>query len=273
MARARLSRPLSPYPVLLFHGLRIAQGVAAAIVLGIMSFTVHFLIADGYPVPWTFLIVCSLSLHDSPSRTANFAVQLLSASVVSLLALILTTAIHATRTLSPRHNLFANAALALLWALGLALLSWNLAGLLGGRCDVAHWDHAAGVAVCRLFKALESFATVGTAATLAAVVLDARTQRMVTRRGAYGRMAEPAWAPRDAKVDLAAGAPKAGVVARDDAVLYSDEKVTSREPSMDVAAYARGPFAAYRAGPRPLGAGNFAYEAPSEQTRYDGPLG
>ena len=53
---------------------------------------------------------------------------------------------------------------------------------------------------------------------------------------------------------------------------YSDDKelVTPREPSLDISAYARGPLKAYRAGPRPMAAGSFAYEAPSEQTRYDG---
>ena len=57
MIKPRLSRPPSPYNVFLFHAVRAFQAVAAAIVLAVMSFSVHWLIADGYPVPWTFLVV------------------------------------------------------------------------------------------------------------------------------------------------------------------------------------------------------------------------
>ena len=88
--------------------------------------------------------------------------QLLSVSAFTVLVLVVTGYMHYARTLRPRLAAYAHGALTVLWGLGLALLSWNIASLLGGRCDIEHWDHSTGVAVCRLFKALESFASVAT---------------------------------------------------------------------------------------------------------------
>ena len=124
-------------------------------------------------------------------------------------------------------------------------------------------------------------------ATAAALVLDLHTQRAATRLGAYGRMAEPAHAQalgdakkRDPAASTALDKPDTRRYSdrRTPSPLpppppfYGDEKVESREPSIDIAGYGQhqGPVPSYRAGPRPLRAQKFAYEAPSEQTRYDG---
>ena len=65
------------------------------------------------------------------------------------------------RTLSPKVNMFCNIASLTLWALGLALLMWNLSGTLTHKCNVSNWSNFAGVMVCRLYKALAAFTVVG----------------------------------------------------------------------------------------------------------------
>lgn len=76
----------SPYPRFLFHGLRCAQLIAAIIVSGIMAYFIHYLRTllppkyqarnlwrafltmllreelEHYTIPWTFIVVCLLSL-------------------------------------------------------------------------------------------------------------------------------------------------------------------------------------------------------------------
>ena len=207
--------------------------------------------------------------------------QLLTVSALAVPTLVVTAYLHHVRALRPLYSAYANGALAVLWALGLALLSWNIATLLGARCDTNHWDHATGVSVCRLFKTLESFAVVGTyvlhphhlrqrhkltdpssAATAAACALDVYTHRASVRLGAYNPMGGDA-PPRRRDVKRPPSPPTRGG--------GRDPSRDGRAGALEMPAEAHEPLQPYRAGPRPLGAQSFAYEAPSEQTRYDGP--
>lgn len=52
-------------------------------------------------------------------------------------------------------------------------------------CSTSHWDTDTGVAICRQYKALFSFALLGCVATLAALGLDVRVLRGARRRGVF----------------------------------------------------------------------------------------
>ena len=99
------------------------------------------------------------------------------------------------------------------------------------------------------------------AATAAAFALDLYTHRASTRLGAYNPMGDTQPRRRDAKRPLSPP---------------TTARAPSRDPSrsrgaLEMPAETHEPTQPYRAGPRPLGVQSFAYEAPSEQTRYDGP--
>ena len=87
--------------------------------------------------------------------------QLLTVSVLTLAALIATSALYHFRALSPKLNLYTNAFLSILWILGLSFLTWNLSYTLGHHCSRAVWKNTAGIMVCRLYKALTAFTVTG----------------------------------------------------------------------------------------------------------------
>lgn len=87
--------------------------------------------------------------------------QLISVSAFTLASFLLTSVLHFNRTLKPIYNVYINSFLSLLWCVGFALLSWNLSITLVHRCSIENWSTEAGVMVCRIYKALEAFATLG----------------------------------------------------------------------------------------------------------------
>lgn len=68
---------------------------------------------------------------------------------------------HHLRMLSPTVNLVFNGISLILWALGFALLIWNVRSTLGNRCTRATWYSEGGIMICRLYKALATFTTTG----------------------------------------------------------------------------------------------------------------
>lgn len=69
--RAKISKQPSSYPSTLFHLIRIGQFVSATIVLSILSFFAHFLIAERFHVPWTFLLVSNSLTFRWPFQLSN----------------------------------------------------------------------------------------------------------------------------------------------------------------------------------------------------------
>lgn len=87
--------------------------------------------------------------------------QLLTASVLTIFVLIVSGALYHFRTLPPKYNLTNNAALSVLWILGLSFLTWNTGWTLRHRCLIENWKTEAGIMVCRLYKACSAFTVTG----------------------------------------------------------------------------------------------------------------
>ncbi|KAF1828958.1 hypothetical protein BDW02DRAFT_574414 [Decorospora gaudefroyi] len=121
---------------------------------------------DHYKLPWTFIL-------------------LLAVSLLTILTLTTTTILHIYYGLNPVLNLTLNSALALLWALSFALLAWWCSGTLSHVCDKQNWDSETGISVCRMYKALFSFALLGCVATLVALGMDAKVMKGARRRGVF----------------------------------------------------------------------------------------
>ncbi|KAF2472337.1 uncharacterized protein BDR25DRAFT_302579 [Lindgomyces ingoldianus] len=157
------------YPVLPFHILRTAQLVSSIVVASVMSYFLWELKHDHYRLPWTFLL-------------------LLTVSLLTIFALTATIVLHCCCGLNPILNLVLNSVLAILWTLGFALLSWWSSGTLSHVCNRKNWDNETGVSICRIYKALFAFSLLGFLSTLLALGLDVRTHRSTTRRGKYNAM-------------------------------------------------------------------------------------
>lgn len=199
------------------------------IVTSMLGFFIHHLSVELYNVPWTFIL-------------------LISVSCFTIASFIVTSILHYQRSLKPLYNIFVNSFLNVLWMLGFGLLVWNLSGTLSNRCDIDNWDSEAGVMVCRIYKALTAFATVGMLATMFALVLDIRAHLQQNNRGTYDTMGNSKPIP-----GLHPG-------------LHSENY---REPSLEFPEYSHEAKKPYKA-QRPIEAQRFGYSAPSEQTAYDG---
>ncbi|MCJ1380096.1 hypothetical protein MMC17_003199 [Xylographa soralifera] len=238
MARMFSKQP-SPYPSPVFHGIRAGQVVSSIIVTSVLGFFIHHLSIELYYVPWTFIL-------------------LLTVSVLTLASFIATSVFYHQRTLKPRTNAFVNGFLSVLWMLGFALLAWNLSGLLSHKCTIENWSSELGVMVCRIYKALMSFTVIGMLTTLAALILDIHTHRATSHLGAYGSMHDP---HHDSK-NLLHPAPN-----------FSDNPNTPsyREPDLEFPDFSHETKQPYRV-QKPIEAGQFGYAAPTEQTSYAGAL-
>lgn len=157
------------YPRLPFHGIRGAQLLSSIVVASIMFYFLKELAHDHYKLPWTFILL--------------FAVSLLT-----ILALTTTIVLHCFYGLNPVLNTALNSSLALLWSVGFSLLSWWSSGTLTHVCNTDNWDDDLGIAVCRLYKTLFSFALLGLVSTLLALLLDVRVQRSATKRGRFQQL-------------------------------------------------------------------------------------
>ncbi|CAD6442485.1 39fa2fb5-e631-4703-a932-a56f688e3646 [Sclerotinia trifoliorum] len=156
----------SHYPRVAFHGLRFAQLISAAIVGGIMAYFMYYLRAERFPIPWTFIVLLSISL-----------------AMVAVLTL--TIIIYNFTYLSPKFNCLLNGTASIFWMLGLGLLSWSLSNTLKKSCDVQTWRSSTAVGVCREYKSLWTFTLIGTMSTLAALGLDIWTHMKTIKRGIY----------------------------------------------------------------------------------------
>ncbi|KAH7018690.1 hypothetical protein B0J12DRAFT_415604 [Macrophomina phaseolina] len=157
------------YPRIPFHLLRSAQLLAAAVVTCVLVFFVDQLHHDGYPIPWTFLLLLAVSV---------LTVFFLSATLVQ----------HCCCGLNPRLNLALNSILLVIWTLGFGLLSWWASGTLGHFCTRANWRDDDGIMVCRIYKALFAFSLLGLTSTLSALLLDIYVFKRSTQRGKYDQM-------------------------------------------------------------------------------------
>lgn len=251
MGRGRgISKKPSQYPPLAFHLIRLGQWLSSVIVAIILVFFVHHLHVDHYYIPWTFLLVRVSPPFPLITLNADNA-QLLTVSLLTIIALTATTILHFTRTLNPKLNLTANTTLTVIWLLGLILLTWNLGRTLGNRCMIVNWHNEAGVMVCRLYKALTAFTVTGAVATVSALALDIRVQRSSTQLGKYNQM-----------LDV-----KAPTNVRSSSPFHSGEdeavpEIHVRGPSQDI----QRPYNVQR----PMDTQRFGYSAPEEQTSYGG---
>jgi hypothetical protein len=111
--------------------------------------------------------------------------QLMTVSLLTMLALTTTIVLHCFYGLNPKLNTIVNSSLALLWSVAFGLLSWWSSGTLAHVCSKDSWDNDVGLHVCRLYKALFSFSLLGLVATLFALVLDVHVQRQASARGHF----------------------------------------------------------------------------------------
>ncbi|KAL6249139.1 hypothetical protein RBB50_004202 [Rhinocladiella similis] len=162
------SRP-QVYPRLAFHVIRAIAFISAAIVSGILIYFCIQLKHDGFKLPWTFIVI-------------------LLSSLLSLLALLVTSLIYAFAFLNPLLNLISNSSILLVWTVGIALLTYNMYGTLGHSCSRTNWANNDGMMICRTYKAFYSFNIFGWLAQVALIILDIRSRRKQTALGRYNRM-------------------------------------------------------------------------------------
>ena len=87
--------------------------------------------------------------------------QLLAVSLLTLITLTLTILFYFCRALNPFFNMTLNIGLCVLWALSWSLLTWYMSGTLLHKCNTKNWKDDSGTMVCRIYKALFSFALLG----------------------------------------------------------------------------------------------------------------
>ncbi|RDW71532.1 hypothetical protein BP6252_08095 [Coleophoma cylindrospora] len=143
----------SEYPRLLFHGLRSVQLMAAMAVFGIMAYFMYDLHSEHYPIPGIF-------------------VALLAISVVTIVVQLVTMAFYACTYLSPKFNVILNAGIAVLWAIGVGLLSFALKNTLNKACDIKTWATESGVLICHDYKILWVCTLIALVLTILALGLD-----------------------------------------------------------------------------------------------------
>ncbi|KAJ5125825.1 hypothetical protein N7448_005140 [Penicillium atrosanguineum] len=181
--RSKSVKP-SAYPALPFHGIRFLiflSSIVTAIILAVFIYHLH---ADGYKLPFAFLI-------------------LLIASLLSIINVIFTSLANCACGLSTKLSIMLNTLLLLIWLLALALLSYNMAHTILTSCSATYWGNKTGISICRSYKALFSFTVTGTASMIAALWLDIIVRRRANRLGAYdpmGSMAAVGEDPADVKL-------------------------------------------------------------------------
>jgi hypothetical protein len=131
----------------------------------------------------------------------------MASSFFSVAALAVTIVLHCCVGLRPDFNIAINGFLTLVWAVSWSLLTWYMSPTLKNYCDVEHWKEDAGIMVCRIYKALFTFAFLGLyvfshvlqtctimavhadklhrISTIAALCLDFYVRRKNNKRGMY----------------------------------------------------------------------------------------
>ncbi|KAL9012915.1 MAG: hypothetical protein Q9173_002356 [Seirophora scorigena] len=181
--------------------------------------------------------------------------SLLAAALSTIASLLVTTVLYFFRTLPPRYNLINNAALSVLWVLGLSFLTWNLGWTLGHRCLIANWKTEAGITVCRLYKSCTAFTVTGLyvhsdLTTLLALLLDVTTYRTSTQLGKYNQMQG---------LNVKRSAP---IIS---APISQDEPLRSPRAGNTGDLGVQKPYRVQKS----IEVQHFGYSAPPEQTRYD----
>ncbi|KAJ5405278.1 hypothetical protein N7465_006562 [Penicillium sp. CMV-2018d] len=159
----------SAYPPVPFHLIRFLISLSSLVVGVILAVFTYHLHADGYKLPYSFLV-------------------LFVSSGLSLLNIILTSVIHCSCGLSTKLSITLNILLTILWTLSLGLLSWSLSSTITTSCTTTYWGNSTGIAVCRSYKTLFTFTIIGVVSYIAAVWLDVIVRRRQTRLGAYDPM-------------------------------------------------------------------------------------
>lgn len=85
----------------------------------------------------------------------------MSVSWITIAILAVTIALHLRVGLNPQLNLILNSTVFVIWTIGFGMLSWWMWGTLTHYCDVSHWNDGTGIMVCKIYKALFSFALLG----------------------------------------------------------------------------------------------------------------
>ena len=85
----------------------------------------------------------------------------MASSFFSVAALTVTIVLHCCVGLRPDFNIAINGFLTLVWLVSWSLLTWYMSPTLRNYCDVEHWKEDAGIMVCRIYKALFTFAFLG----------------------------------------------------------------------------------------------------------------
>lgn len=152
----------SQYPRIPFHALRCVQLISSIVVGAIMSFFMYHLSHDHWNTPWTFVLVCRGNYEARDGCTDISSAQLMASSLFSVAALCVTIVLHCCVGLKPDLNIAINGFLSLLWVVSWSLLTWYMSPTLQNMCDVEHWQEDTGIMVCRIYKALFTFAFFGT---------------------------------------------------------------------------------------------------------------
>ena len=89
--------------------------------------------------------------------------QFCAAALFTIAALTVTIVLHCCMGLNPRFNLLINTVLFTLWAAGFGMLSWWASKTVFHTCDATNviGNNETGRMVCRIYKALYSFALLG----------------------------------------------------------------------------------------------------------------
>ncbi|KAF2014525.1 hypothetical protein BU24DRAFT_451542 [Aaosphaeria arxii CBS 175.79] len=141
------------FPFLPLYFVRAAQLASSLVVFFILWYFLWVLRKDGAPIPWTFIL-------------------LLSISATTITALWITSMHHFFSNWHPHLNTWLNGALFACWAAGFSSFAWWSRGTLTHACDKLNWGSQMGVNICRCYKTLFSFALIALVSTIVAVGLD-----------------------------------------------------------------------------------------------------
>ncbi|KAF1349801.1 hypothetical protein BDV97DRAFT_175619 [Delphinella strobiligena] len=229
---------------ILFHAVRTAQLVSAVIVGGIMSYFIYYLTHDHYDMPWTFIVLSTVSL-------------------LTVAVLTFTILLHFCSGLNPLFNLLLNTILATIWAMGFGMLSYYMWHTLTHVCDITNWHDETGIMVCRIYKAVFTFSLLGLVSTISALALDLHIFRLSRRYGTHVRLDN-----LDAKT---AGAPasRGPYTDTDHLPLSSEEDLPRHSEAFEVPT--RGYGARTYSSPfgEQAGVGTQGYSVPENQFDYD----
>ncbi|KAI5852610.1 hypothetical protein DFP73DRAFT_628018 [Morchella snyderi] len=161
----------SPWSKGPFFGLRALQFIFATIVSAIASYFNYTLDADGYEIPWVFLIV-----------------EVVSA--LTYLNIFASSIFMCCNKLSPLFMMITDAILVFMWVFTFAMLSRAMGRTTTETCDIANWGSDAGIVICHMYKCLFAFVFLSWVMHVASTVLASTVRRKVNTH-AYEPAANP----------------------------------------------------------------------------------